>query len=103
MQNFQRLLKTEENEENGKGWIEVHQGGKKDAERGPTMFDKRIEKNPAQCYQVTEPRILTLNLTLEHGLILGCVFAVPQLSDPAAKPASGLLEECHLSESHFSQ
>ncbi|XP_013769807.1 histone-arginine methyltransferase CARM1-like [Pundamilia nyererei] len=51
MQNFQRLLKTEENEEKGKGWIEVHQGGNKDAERGPTMFNRRIEKNPAQCYQ----------------------------------------------------
>lgn len=55
MQNFQRLLKTEENEEKGKGWIEVHQGGNKDAERGPTMFNRRIEKNPAQCYQVSEP------------------------------------------------
>lgn len=70
MQNFQRLLKTEENEQKGKGWIEVHQGGNKDAERGPTMFNRRIEKNPAQCYQVSKPRIRTLNLTLEHGLML---------------------------------
>lgn len=70
MQNFQRLLKTEENEEKGKGWIEVHQGGNKDIERGPTLFNRRIEKNPAQCYQVSEPRIRTLNLTLEHGLML---------------------------------
>lgn len=54
MQNFQRLLKPEENEEKGKGWTEVHQGGNEDAERGPTVFNKRIEKNPAQCFQVTE-------------------------------------------------
>ncbi|XP_030609104.1 histone-arginine methyltransferase CARM1 isoform X2 [Archocentrus centrarchus] len=51
MKNFQRLLKTRADKENRKGWIEVHEKGNEDAERGPAMFEKRNKKNPAQCYQ----------------------------------------------------
>lgn len=66
MKNFQRLLKTRANEENGKGWIEVHEKGTKDAERGLALFEKRTEKNPAQCFEVTEPRIATLKFETPH-------------------------------------
>ena len=120
MKNFQQLLKQGDDEETSRGCTERGEGGHKDAEtpsrRHPTPFGTRAANAPTQDYQVRHLIILTLSVLInksEEGpriqtvhcvqCVCLCVCVVPQLSVPAAQPASGLPEDLHLPESHFSQ
>lgn len=117
MQNFQRLLKRGDDEETSKGSTERDEGGNDDAERGQTPSETRAENVPTQGFQVSHSITLTVQVLIkqirlqQHCLhcpylrpcFIVCVCVVPQLSVPAAEPASGLPEDHRLPESHFRQ